>query len=62
MLTNLKIFFLAADANFFYGHKNIKIQDFNRPFLKWTFINVQNRFQKSLLGFKNLQFYIYYCF
>ena len=50
MLTNRKLFFWSPDANFFYGHKNIKNP---RPFRltqKWTFINVQNRFSENSLG------------
>ena len=53
MLTKQELFFWSPDANFFYGHKKSKFQDFNRPFQKWTFINVQNQFPNSLLGLKN---------
>ena len=52
MLTNRKLFFWLPDANFFYGHKNIKNP---RPFSKtqkWTFINVQKRFSDFTFGKK----------
>jgi hypothetical protein len=62
MLTKRKLFFWSPDANFFYGHKKTNFQDFNRPFQKWTFINVQIRFPENSLGKNNCSFYIYYRF
>jgi hypothetical protein len=59
MLTKLKIYFWTPDANFFYGHKYFVFPRLCRYFQKWTFINVQNRFSETLLGNKNLRFYIY---
>ncbi len=50
MLTNRKLFFWLPDANFFYGHKNIKNPRPISQTRKWTFINVQNRFSENSLG------------
>jgi hypothetical protein len=55
----MKFFFWSAYAKKIYGLKYSDFQDLVDPFRFWTFINVQKPFPISLLGFKNLRYYIY---
>ena len=50
---------MSSDHKVFHGHKKSDFQDLVMPFRFWTFINVQNRFKKLVLGIqKNDVLYI----